>query len=52
MSTSWKAQISKDDYSIQFDTDREDLYKLVEKACKKAIDKSDKDKAERKIGFR
>ena len=51
MSTYWKARIAKDDYSIQFDTDKKDLYKLVEKACQKAQDKADKDRKERKIGF-
>lgn len=52
MSTSWKAQIAKDDYSIQFDTDNKDLYKLVEKACQKAVDKAGENKKkERKIGF-
>ena len=50
-STEWRARIAKDDYSIQFDTDNKDLYLLVEKACQKAVDKADKDKKERKIGF-
>lgn len=44
MPTTWKAQIAKDDYSIQFNTDNQDLYLLVEKACQKAVDKADKDK--------
>ena len=51
MSREWWARIAKDDYSIQFDTDNKDLYLLVEKACQKAVDKADKDKKERKIGF-
>lgn len=51
MSTTWKAQIAKDDYSIQFDTDNKELYQIVEKACQKATDKADKYKKERKIGF-
>lgn len=51
MPTAWKAQIAKNDYSIQFDTDNKDLYKLVEKACQKAVDKADKNKTEKKIGF-
>lgn len=51
MPTVWKAQIAKNDYSIQFDTDNKDLYKLVEKACQKAVDKADKNKTEKKIGF-
>lgn len=37
MSTSWNGQLSKDDYSIQFSTDDKELYKIVEKACQKAI---------------
>ena len=46
-----KTQISKDDYCIQFDTDKKQLYQIVEKAYQKATDKADKDKEERKIGF-
>lgn len=51
MPTAWRAQIAKNDYSIQFDTDNKDLYKLVEKACQKAVDKADKNKIEKKVGF-
>lgn len=51
MATTWKAQIAKDDYSIQFNTNEKDLYLLVEKACQKAVDKADKNKTERRIGF-
>lgn len=35
--TSWNGQLSKDDYAIQFSTDDKELYKMVEKACQKAI---------------
>lgn len=40
MTTLWKAQVRKGDYSIQFDTDNEDLYRSVEKACQDAVDKA------------
>lgn len=50
MVTSWKAQITEGDYSIQFHTDQKDLYKMIEKACQKAKDKSG-DNKKRKIGF-
>ena len=42
--TEWKAQLGNGKYSIQFETSNYDLYKEVEKACQKAIDKSNKDK--------
>ena len=44
MPTSYNAQINckKGTYSIQFETDNRDYYKLVEKACQKAIDKRNK----------
>lgn len=40
MSTHFNAQINSKDgkYSIQFETDQRDLYKLVEKTCQFAID--------------
>ena len=42
--TSWNAQIchGEKSYSIQFETDNYDYYKIVEKACQDAIDKSNK----------
>lgn len=44
MATSYNAQIDrkKGKYSIQFETRDYDLFKLVEKACQKAVDKKDK----------
>ena len=44
MSTSYKAQINNAEgkYSIQFETSNYEYFKLVEKACQKAIDKRDK----------
>ena len=44
MATSYNAQICKgeNDYRIQFQTDNYEYYKMVEKACQKAIDKKDK----------
>lgn len=44
MRTSYKAQIGseKGEYKIQFETINYDYYKMVERACKKAIDKKDK----------
>ena len=44
MSTSYNAQIDNKNgkYSIQFETSNYDYFKLVEKACQKAIDKRDK----------
>ena len=38
MSTTWKAQIAKDDYNIQFHTDDYQKYKYVEAACVDTID--------------
>ena len=38
MATSWNAQITNGDYRIQFETTDRELYKIVEKACKTAID--------------
>lgn len=47
MSTSYKAQINNVDgkYEIQFETCNYDYFKMVERACQKAIDKDKKDKA-------
>ena len=44
MATSYNAQlnIKEGKYSIQFETSNYDFYKMVEKACRKAIDKKDK----------
>ena len=44
MGTSYKAQIDneKGKYEIQFETSNYDYYKMVERACQKAIDKKDK----------
>ena len=38
--TSWNSQSGEGMYSIQFETDDRELYKIVEKACKEAIDRS------------
>ena len=45
MRTSYNAQIDNENgkYTIQFETGNYDYFKLVEKACQKAIDKRDKD---------
>lgn len=44
MPTSYNAQIDnkKGKYTLQFETDNHDYFKLVEKACQRAIDKRDK----------
>lgn len=44
MGTSYNAQIDnkKERYSIQFETGNYEYFKMVEKACRKAIDKKDK----------
>ena len=44
MSTSYNAQIDNENgkYTIQFETSNYDYFKLVEKACQKAIDMKDK----------
>ena len=44
MGTSYKAQIDseKGEYKIEFETINYDYYKIVERACKKAINKKDK----------
>lgn len=38
MSTAWQSQRSRGHYSLQFETDDEQKYKLVEKAAQMAID--------------
>lgn len=38
MSTAWQSQRSKGHYNLQFETDDEQKYKLVEKAAQMAID--------------
>lgn len=40
MATNWKAQIGEGKYSIQFETTNYNLYRIVEKACQKAVDNS------------
>lgn len=44
MSTSWKSQIGGGVFRIQFETNNFNYYKMVEKACQKAIDEADKAK--------
>ena len=43
MKASYKAQIDneKEEYKIQFETTNYDSYKMVERACQKAIDIKD-----------
>ena len=43
--TSWKSQIAKGQYSLQFETNDYEKYKAVEKVAQKMIDKSDKERA-------
>ena len=38
--TSWNSQSGEGMYSVQFETDDRELYKIVETACKEAIDRS------------
>lgn len=38
MSTSWKSQQGKGEYALQFETDDDRKYKLVEKAAQMAMD--------------
>ena len=38
MATFWKSQQSEGEYSLQFETDDKEKYKLVEKAAQMAID--------------
>ena len=42
MATSYNAQLrrAENKYSIQFETSDYDLFKMVEKACQKAVDKN------------
>lgn len=40
--TSWKSQIGQGKYSLQFETNDYEKYKVVEKAAQKMVDKSDK----------
>lgn len=46
MNASWNGQICKDknQYSIQFETDDYECYKMVEKACQKAMDEAEKER--------
>ena len=39
--TGWNAQVGGGKYSIQFETNRKDLYKVVEKACQTAMDNAE-----------
>ena len=45
MSTSYNAQLDNKNskYTIQFETSNYDYFKIVEKACQKAMDKNDKE---------
>ncbi|MBR5535760.1 MAG: hypothetical protein IKU60_03840 [Clostridia bacterium] len=38
MATSWKSQQGNGEYSLQFETDSKEKYKLVEKAAQMAVD--------------
>jgi hypothetical protein len=42
MPTEWKSQTGNGKFCIQFETSNYDYYKLVEKACQKAVDLKDK----------
>lgn len=42
MATEWKAQIGEGKYSLQFETDTYEFYRIVEKACQHAIDINNK----------
>lgn len=44
MATSYNAQIDNKNgrYTIQFETSNYEYFKMVEKACQKAVDKKDK----------
>lgn len=42
MATEWKAQIGGGKYCIQFETSNYEYYKIVEKACRNAVDMKDK----------
>lgn len=43
MGTEWKSQIGDGKYFIQFETNNYDYYKMVEKACQKAVDLKEKE---------
>lgn len=38
MATSWKSQQGNGEYSLQFETDNKEKYKLVERAAQMAVD--------------
>lgn len=42
MGTEWKSQIGDGKYCIQFEANNYDYYKMVEKACQKAVDLKEK----------
>ena len=44
MATEWNAQIGGGKYNLQFETNRRDLYKIVEKACESVMDILDSEK--------
>lgn len=51
--TSWKSQIGQGKYSLQFETNDYEKYKVVEKAAQKMVDKADKERTkERASQFR
>ena len=45
MATGWNAQMTSNNYRIQFETTHKDLYKMVEKACQIAMDEEGKRKS-------
>ena len=52
MATSWKSQQGNGEYRLQFETDNEEEYKLVEKAAQMAMDgKTEADFEEVKHGY-
>ena len=52
MATSWKSQQGNGEYRLQFETDNEEEYKLVEKAAQMAMDgKTKADFVEVKHGY-
>lgn len=42
MATEWKSQITEADYRLQFETSNDYYYKMVEKACQRAVDMKDR----------
>lgn len=42
MATEWKSQIGGGKYAIQFATTSYEYYKMVERACRKAVEMKDK----------